>query len=157
MGSLKTVSIHIFRSVWLWKNFENQSTFGKLWARVGCPVFLTDGVKALEHVKQFVLTESTCPMALNLRHWNYNVGTLPYFSYWKPCWMWLARCNEKLSWCWEACEMRYHPEGGKVSATGWPQYHPIICRGSINVSAGRRVVHIFRLKISKSTWVTIIH
>ena len=27
--------------------------------------------------------------------------------------------NKKLSWSWEACATRYHPEEGKVSATGW--------------------------------------
>jgi len=44
--------------------------------------------------------------------------------------------NKNLSWCWEICVTRYYPEGGKLSATGWPPYRG----GSINVSAGRRVV-----------------
>ena len=30
--------------------------------------------------------------------------------------------------------------GGEVSATGWPPYRRIVCGGSINVSAGQRVV-----------------
>ena len=34
----------------------------------------------------------------------------------------------------------YLPEGGKVTATGWSPYRRIVCGGSINVSAGRRVV-----------------
>ena len=26
--------------------------------------------------------------------------------------------------------MRYHPEGGKILATGWPPYHRIVCKWS---------------------------
>jgi len=47
---------------------------------------------------------------------------------------------KKLSWCPETCATRYYPDGGKVSASSWLTYHRIACGGSMNVSAGRRVV-----------------
>ena len=44
------------------------------------------------------------------------------------------RANKKLSWCWKSCATRYHPEGGKVSATGRPPYRRIVCEGSKTIT-----------------------
>jgi len=39
------------------------------------------------------------------------------------------------------CVTRYHPEGGKVSATGWPLYRCIIYGGSKRIGSCTVVQH----------------
>ena len=75
----------------------------------------------------FVITAQPFP-------WLANACVSPSTRTSRPCYvkplsLWLAtdheehgrfapirKANKKLSWCWEACATRYHPEGGKVSA-----------------------------------------
>ena len=66
--------------------------------------------------------------------------------------------NNKLSWCWQTCATRYHPEGGKVSATGWLPTAVSYAEGVLTYRQAPRtalpLLSVIRPKISKSTQVT---